>query len=155
MAYTIVDLLDKFILIEQKGYEMFMVIAANEAVEERIKALARIFASEEKRHSEIYKGLKEKMAGEPGIDVDLGIYDRASKLIYEFLNGNRIARTQNAKDILEFCLDFEKENLALIMSIQGILVSGEKSADSKNYRLLEELIGEEQKHIKNIELFLK
>lgn len=46
MAYTTSDLIDKFILIEQSGYEMFMKMAADEGADVRLKTLARVFAIE-------------------------------------------------------------------------------------------------------------
>lgn len=154
MAYTIIDLLDKFILIENTGYEMFMNISKSESLDEKIKMLARIFANEEKKHIEIYKNLKEEIKNENNIDIDFAIYDKASKMAFQFLNNNRIADLKDRKDILELSLNFEKENLALVLSIQGLLVKDQKDANTEKYRALDEIIREEQKHIKNIEAFL-
>lgn len=155
MAYTIIDLIDKFILIEQSGYEMFMKMAAGEDTQERTKTLCRVFANEEKRHIEIYKQLKEDIAGESDIEIDFRIYDKVTKFIYEFINNNKSVGNPDIKGMLEFCLEFEKENLALAMSVQGVFVNEKTGTDSKIYNVLGEIIGEEEKHIKNIEVFLK
>ncbi len=155
MAYTIIDLIDKFILIERSGYEMFMRMAADEGTEERIKTLARVFAKEEERHVETYTNLREEIAAEADIEIDLRIYDRVTKFIYEFINNNKAVSNLDIKGMLEFCLEFEKENLALVISVQGIFVNEKKGADNKCYNVLTEIIHEEEKHIKNIEFFLK
>ncbi|HYE10992.1 MAG TPA: hypothetical protein VEF53_12500, partial [Patescibacteria group bacterium] len=120
MAYTIIDLIDKFILIEQSGYEMFMKMAADEGAEERVKTLARVFAKEEERHVETYVNLRKEIAAVADIEIDLRIYDRVTKFIYEFINNNKAVSNLDIKGMLEFCLEFEKENLALVISVQGI-----------------------------------
>lgn len=154
MAYTVIDLIDKFILIEQGGYEMFIKMASVEGTQERIKTLCRVFANEEKRHGEVYKKLKSEISGEPDLEVDFSIYDKASKFIYEFINSNRPVSDLDTRGMLEFCLSFEKENLALAISIQGILANEKKGIGTKVYDALTEIISEEEKHIKNIEAFL-
>ena len=155
MAYTITDLIDKFILIEQNGYEMFVRIAADEGADERIKSLARVFANEERRHEERYKKLRDDIAREPDIEVDFRVYDRVTKFIYEFINSSRAIANNDIKAMLEFCLDYEKENLALVMSIQGVFADEKNGAETKAYSVLAEIINEEEKHAKNIEMFLK
>ncbi|WP_432402147.1 hypothetical protein [Wukongibacter sp. M2B1] len=154
MAYTIIELLDKLILIEKNGYDMFINIAVNERLKDKIKMIARIFANEEKRHGEMYKKLKEEISHENNIEIGFEIYDKASKLAFQFLNNDRTANLENEKDILEFSLNFEKENLALILSIQGLLVREQRDANTEKYRVLDKIISEEQKHIRNIEDFL-
>ncbi len=155
MSYTIVDLLDKFILIEQKGYEMFMEMAMDHGIEENIKILLRVFANEEKRHAEMYRSLKEHITEDIIKEIDFSLYDKVLKLIYEFSNRNRFADLYNKRELLNFCLDFEKENLALALSIQGILVTSYSDIETSNYQVLEKIISEERKHIENIEAFLK
>lgn len=155
MAYTIKDLLDKFILIEKNGYDMFINIAKSESSNEKMKTIARVFANEEKRHREMYKNLKEAIINENNIEIDFQIYDKASKLALQFLNNDRITNPQNLKELLIFSLNFEKENLALVLSIQGYLVKEQKDASTEKYKVLDEIIREEQKHIKSIEAFLE
>ena len=152
MSYTIIDLLDKFITIEQTGYEIFI---ANDEVQEKIKTLAKIFANEEKRHINLYKSLKEKMENEPDIEVDFNVYDKASTLIYEFSKTNRLKVEKNPRKLLETCLNFEKDTLALALSIRGIFMRSKDDADSTNYQVLTEIVNVEQKHVENIEIFLK
>lgn len=155
MAYTVIDVIDKFILIEKSGYEMFMKMAADEGADERIKTLARVFANEEKRHAEVYEKLKSEIAGENDIEIDFLVYDKVTKFMYEFINSHKPVTGTDIRGMLEFCLEFEKENLALVMSVQGIFVDEKKGTDTKIYNVLTGITTEEEKHIKNIELFLK
>lgn len=155
MAYTTTDLIDKFILIEHSGYQMFMKMAADEGADERLKTLARVFANEEKRHAEVYEKLKKEICGELDIEIDFHVYDKVTKFIYEFINSHKNVGSVDLRGMLEFCLEFEKENLALVMSVRGIFVDEKKGSDSMIYDVLTEIIGEEEKHIKNIEGFIK
>ncbi len=154
MPYTIVDLLDKFISIEHAGYKMYMEIIKMNNVPEKIKTIARVFAIEEEKHIETYKQIKNKMESEPNIEVDLHIYDKASTLIYQFSKLNKISDLPSSKSLLEFCLEFEKSNLALLLSIRGILIRTTGDEDSVSYKAISELVDEEYKHIKNIEYFI-
>lgn len=155
MAYTVIDLLDKFIQIEQTGYEMFTQIADSSGAQEKIKTLARIFAREEKRHMDIYRRLKEKMQKEPGIEVDFSLYDKASTIIFGFFRPGLTGGAEDERQLLETCLNFEKENLALALSVRGVLMNSDKGAESVPYKIMTVIVNEEQKHIKNIEIFLK
>lgn len=155
MAYTVFDLLDKFIMIEEYGYEMYMKIVDSNAVEEKVKTVARVFANEEKRHYNFFNKLKNEVEYKPGIIVDLLIYDKASKLISEFLSYDRSILLKDTRQILEFCLEFEKANLALLLNIQGILVKSQEDQETDSYQVFTQLINEEQKHIREISGFIK
>ncbi|MDF2984568.1 MAG: hypothetical protein K0R50_78 [Eubacterium sp.] len=154
MSYTIVDLFDKFITIEQAGYKMFMDITTMKGVHEKVKTMAKIFAIEEKKHIEVYQNLKIKMEKEPEIEVDFFIYDKASTLIFQYSKINRTVETESPKKLLEACLGFEKDNLALLLNIRGIFIKSKADTNSPNYKAISEIITEEQKHIKSIEAFI-
>jgi len=154
MPYTIVDIIDKFISIEQAGYKMYMEITKMNYVHDKIKTIARVFAIEEGKHIEIYKSLKERMENEPDIEVDFYIYDKASTFIYQFSKLKKISDTTSSRNLLKFCLEFERDNLALLLSIRGILIKTKADEDSINYKAISEIINEEYKHAQNIEHFI-
>lgn len=153
MGYTIIDLLEKIIIIEQKGYEMYKAITLMEDIDEKIKVVARILASEEERHMQLYKKLKNEIKAETIPSIDFDIYDKASNLINSF----RYPHSEHMVDIqqlLRFALDFEEQSISLLISIRGLLVRGSDSAGTLSYNVLAGIIKEEQKHIENIERFL-
>ena len=153
MGYNIVDILDKLIMIEQKGYAIYERISQMENVDEKIRVVARILADQEIRHMVSYKRIRKltKKGDMPSIDFD--IYDQASQLI----SGHILPPSVHMADIqqlLKFAIDFEKQGLALLMRIQGLLVRGAEAEGSINYNVLSEIIKEEKKHIKDLEGFI-
>ncbi len=154
MSYTIVDLLDRFISIEQSGYKMFMDITTMKGVQEKVKTMARIFAIEEKKHIEVYQNLKTKLEKEPEIEVDFFIYDKASTIIFQYTKINRTVETESPQKLLEDCLAFEKDNLALLLSIKGVFIKSKADTNSPNYKVISQIIAEEQKHVRSIEAFI-
>ena len=152
--YTVLDLIEKLIIIEEKGYEIYRLISLMEDIDTNIKVVARILASEEKRHAQIYKNLKTKVQQDEVPPIDFGIYDQASNLISSF----RYPISGHIKDIdqlLRFALDFEEQSVSLVLSIQGLLIRESGDSGTVTYDVLSEIVKEEKKHIENIERFLR
>ncbi len=155
VGYTIVDLLDKFIAIEQAARELYTKVANGDAVPERVKVIARVFAIEENRHIESFKNLKERVKKNSDIVIDFSIYDRASKLISDFAKFTNNLSVKNTSELIDFFLNFEEENLAMLIIIQGILVKSKEDEETTVYKVLTELIKEEKKHIEEVSVFKK
>lgn len=153
-GYNILDILDKLIVIEEKGYHMYHSITLREDVNERVKVVARILTDQETKHMRLYKQIKAiTEAGDlPSIDFD--IYDQASQLLFNFIHPTLLHIT-DIQQLLQFALDYEKQNLALVMSIQGLLVRGLGGSSSVTYNVLTKIIEEEKKHIRDIESFIR
>ncbi len=152
--YTVIDLIEKIIIIEQKGHEIYRLISLMDDIDKNIKVVARVLASEEKRHAKIYQDLKEEVEKEDVPCIDFGTYDKASNLISSF----RYPISGHIKDIeqlLKFALDFEEQTISLVLSIQGLLIRDSADSASVTYDVLTQIIEEEKKHIKNIERFLR
>lgn len=152
--YTIIDLLDKVIAIEEKGYEMYTLISKLEGIDANIKVVARILAAEEKRHAQVYRDIKAKAEQGDTPSIDFGTYDKASNLFNNF----KYPVTSHLKDIdelLHFALDFEEQGISLVMSIRGLLIQESTDSATVTYEVLSQVIEEEEKHIENIENFLR
>lgn len=149
--YTIQDIIDKLILIEKHAYEFYKSISENPHVDVKLTVVARTFSRQEQKHIKIYESLKENFSEEENNFIDFSIYDRAAKLIYEFSKMQNMQNITKLKEIVDFALNFEKENLALILSIKGLLIRSQNDVDTANYKVLLAIIEEEQKHIKDIE----
>lgn len=155
MAYNVADLLEKFIAMESNGYELYMKIASSGEFDERIKTMARVFAREEKRHMSLYRKIKKSInTNTTNYDIDVDVYDKASKLFMEFSKRHSNIYINNPRELLQYAVDFEKENLAIALSVQGFLVRTLDDVNTEGYKILSEVIKEEEKHVKNIEAFL-
>lgn len=154
--YTIIDLIERLIVIEKKGHEMYRLISLMDDIDDNIKVVARILASEEKRHKAAYERLRDRLvAGAEGEvpPIDFATYDQASNLISSFrypISGH----IKDIKELLRFALDFEEQRISLGLSVQGLLIRNPQDSSSVTYKVLNQMIEEKKKHIKNIENFL-
>lgn len=156
MPYNVTDLLEKFIAIEKNGYDLYLKIASGKGLDEKIKVMARVLAREEKRHMELYKKIGKNIgtnAENHRIGVD--IYDKASKLFMDFSRRHSSIDVNNPRELLQYALDFERENLAIALSVQGFLVTNQEDVKTEVYKILSEIIKEEEKHVRNIEMFFR
>jgi rubrerythrin len=149
--YTIHDIIDKLIIIEKHAHEFYRSVSENPQIDIKVAVVAKAFSSQEQKHIKIYESLKENFDEEENTFIDFSIYDRAAKLIYEFTKMQNMQNITRLKEIIDFALNFEKENLALILSIKGLLIRSQNDVDTANYKVLLSIIEEEQKHIKDIE----
>lgn len=152
--YTIIDLLDKFIVIEEKGCKIYKEISQKEDIDENIKVVARILASEEKKHAAIYEKIKVKVEEGEIPPIDFDIYDKSSNLISSYIYPIP-GHIKNRDLLLRFAIDFEKQTISLIMSIQGLLIKESGDSATITYDVLTQILKEEEKHIENIERFLR
>ncbi len=155
MAYTMVDLVEKLIEIEQNGFKFYMGLTALDNISEKVKTAAKVFAWEEVRHMEVLKELRDSIKGELEIQVDFGVYNKASILVVDFVKSHSKADVQEVQKLLGFALNFEKENVALLLSVRGSMVKSKSDKESKNYKIISGILDEEQKHVRNIEMLMK
>lgn len=153
--YTIVDVIDKIIEVEEKSLEIFKMIQNSPNIDQRVKLAAGVFVREEARHIEIYEGIKKDVAGLEDIQIDFQVYDSISKSISEFKKSLIYFETNNVKSLLISVLDFEQKNLALVIRIQGLMVTKKEDVENNSYKTLTRIIHEEENHIKTLKVFLK
>lgn len=158
MAYTMIDVLDKLITIEQNSCILYKNISKmDNSGHTAFKSAAGVLAAEEERHVEMYKTIRESLKENESLDIeiDFNIYDKASELIIAFKKRMAMPDLSNVNELLKFAFNFEKENISLILDIQGRLVMTDKDSSYINYALLSNIVKEEQKHADNIGHFLK
>jgi len=152
--YTIIDLLNKLIDIEKKIHVIYKEMVESEAFSQPIKTMARVLAREKKRNVEKYVYINNELKDKEGIDIDFELYDKVSKAILTFSKRSVDVNLTNTNELLKYAVDFEKENLALVLRIQGILVRRIEDEKTIAYMALTELIQERNMYIKNIERFI-
>lgn len=152
--YTIIDLLNRAVTLKNNAYDIYKNISVTDNIDDNVKFAARILANQESKNVQACIELKEDLSKEelPGIDFD--VYDKASNLISGFVYPDS-SNISNINQLLNLALDFQKQSISLMISIQGFLIKEEKDRLSLTYKVLSEIIKEEQKRIDNIENFLR
>ncbi len=155
MGYTILDIMNKLLDIEKNGRDFYLNLAARQPEDIKLATVARILSKEEERHILLYSNMLNSEQSEASQEISFDVYDRAVKLLNDFIRVNKSPETKDAKDLILWALAFEKENLALVLSIRGLLVRSTEDSESYPYRILSEVIQEEEKHINNLEQFVR
>jgi len=156
MPYNVADLLDKFIDMKKNAYNLYMKIASDDRFNERFKIVARVLAREENRYVELYEDMKSKVINDgKNHDISIDIYDKSSQLFMEFSKRRSNTDFNSISELLQYARDYEKDCIAIIISVQGLLVRELNYLETEGYKILSEIMKEQEKHIKNIETFIK
>lgn len=150
--YTLSDLLDKLISIEEKGLEIYNIIQVNSQNKSKsIDIIIQVIKKEELKHIKYYKDLKKELENNSDEEIDFYLYDRVVKLLFEFKNQSAIPQIANVQELIKYAFEFEKNNIALLIDIQGRLIQKEDDMNKKVYTIIDEIIKEETKHEKMFE----
>jgi len=153
--YTIIDIIEKFAEIDKEQYKLYSRISENVEVEDKLQIMAKVFSNQEKNHLLMFEELKKISSTYNDIEIEFSIYDRASELIYEFSKIKTNNNISDVKELLKSALTFEKENLSLVIIVSGLFVKLYDDTETRNYKILSEIMKEEERHIKLIEDFLQ
>lgn len=152
--YNIIDLLDKIIKIKEKTHDIYKTISVMNNIDENIKVVARILATQERRHILSCKSFRGRILEKPIPTIDFDIYDKASNLMSGFMFPDP-GHIKDINQLLSFALDFENQSMSLLMSIQGLLIRESEEKSTVTYDVLSKLIQQQKTHIINIENFLQ
>lgn len=155
MNYTLSDLIQKLIDIEKTALDIYRKIGDRSKSESKvINIIARAIEKEEQKHIEYYENLKNNLSDELNETIDFYLYDRVSKLLFEFKSRIHIPQINNVQDLIKFSLEFEKNNIALLLDIQGRLLEKMDDVNNNMYKVISRIIKEEEKHEKMFEQLL-
>ncbi|QXM06584.1 hypothetical protein [Crassaminicella indica] len=154
MAYTVIDLINKAIVIAKKRYEMYKNIGEIMEQDFRVTLAANILVKSVAKNIAYYEKLKLELEKDDEV-IDFATYDKISFLFNKFLQRFESPEIKNVKEFLEFSVDFEKKIVAFYIDIQGRLVKKQEDTDRKAYKILSAIIEEKQNHIKNLQMFIK
>ncbi|QBD87863.1 hypothetical protein EW636_10110 [Clostridium tetani] len=155
MAYTALDLLDKIIYVEEKKRDICGAGLDKAKNDMRIYILIKVMMKNLDRSIEFHKELKEQMLKSKMEEIDFIVYDKISFLIDEFSTKLLAPDIFNIKGLIKFCLEFQRDILALCIYIQGRIVQREEDMNTSTYKALNAMIVEKKKEIKNLEEFDK
>lgn len=155
MSYTIFDLIQKLIDIEKDALEIYKKIEEKSKHESQvISIVARAIEKEEQKHIEYYENLKSDLKEELNEAIDFYLYDKVAKLLFEFRSRIQLPKIHNVQDLIKYSLEFEKNNIGLLLDIQGRLLEKMDDVNNNVYKVISTIIEEEKKHAKMFEQLL-
>jgi hypothetical protein len=154
-VYTVQDIIEKLILIEQDGTKIYTDIADKfKESNPMLSILAKAFAKEEARHAQYYVNLKKEIKNEEEIEIDFHIYDQVAKLLYEYRNRLMLPELKEVRELIKYSLEFERKNIGLLLDIQGRLVTNPQDLSKARYEIFSKIIQEEREREKKLEKYL-
>lgn len=103
------------------------------------------------KHIKYYQDLKKEFENNSNEEIDFYLYDRVAKLLFEFKNQSNLPKISNVQDLIRYAFEFEKNNIALLIDIQGRLIQKEDDMNKKVYKIINDIIKEEREHEKMFE----
>ncbi|NEZ46909.1 hypothetical protein FDF74_06750 [Clostridium niameyense] len=154
MSYTIIDIINNLIYIEEKGFEMFKKISQS-TEDIRMKVLADTFAKQEQKHKRYYEDIKNNIEENLQEYIDFYAYDKISSKIQQFKSKLVIPNIDNVNKLINFAVELEEDNLALLLDVKGQLVRRESDTNTLAYNTMLTIIEEEKKHVELFTPYIK
>lgn len=155
MAYTVIDILDKVIFTTEKKKKSCDEVLKDLDVNSSTHILLRVLTQNLGKSIKYYEKLKLEFKNSPEEEIDFVIYDKISFLINEFNHKVIVPENMDVKNILKCCLEFQNDELALYIDIQGRIVRNEKDVETNTYKILQSMILEKQRYIYTLTNFMK
>lgn len=151
--HNLIELIDKFIEIEDRTSKFYQSIFQDSSYSSSVRLTAKVLYTDEIKHKIIYKQIRESLEGKDEIFIDYSIYDKAHKIVNSFDPKSHLKMIKNSMELTRIARDIENENLALAISVQGILVGNKQGKEA--YEQIGRIVDEEKRHLSNIENFVK
>lgn len=155
MGYNVIDLIDKSIDITNRERKIYENIGEENCNIPPIKILSKVLIAHVDKDLKYLEDQKNNLINVEIEDIDFGVYDKMSFLINEFNKKIYIKKVINARDYLEFSLNFQKDVYSLLVDLQGRSVKCTDDINTKTYKTLSYMISNKAKHIDVLEKFLK
>ena len=101
-----------------------------------------------------YKSMIDNISDEMAETIDFGIYDKVSSLVNQFSRLILMPDLQTKTSLIEFAIDLEERSYALMIDIQGRMVTETKMSETVSYYVLTELIEEKRLFVEKLRAFL-
>ncbi|SUY46933.1 Uncharacterised protein [Clostridium putrefaciens] len=153
--YTVVDIIDNLSEIEKMYINFFHEVSDSDSKISSFKLVANALGKTKQNHMNFYYNLRNKMKGEEFIEVDMHDYDKISKSISEFKYSFKFSFKFKCNidviELIKISLSIEKDNIALLLIIRGILVKDKNYKYKKIYECLSYIIEDKNKYILQLE----
>ncbi|MBL4931003.1 hypothetical protein [Clostridium paridis] len=155
MAYNVIDLIDKAIVIDKRRIKMYENIANENADVPSIRVISKVLIKQVKKTIEYYEAIKEEAKKLELDEIDFYVYDKIAFIINEFSKKLDMPEIHNVNEFLVSSLNLNRDLKALFIDVQGRFVKNEKDVKSETYRILSLAIKNKEKQIKALEELIK
>ncbi len=147
--YDIRDVLRKGITITEKKKNEYEKLLENSG-DIRLRLLIGIFIRGFEKDIVYYKRLVENITDTIAEGIDFSIYDKISSLVNQFSRIIIPINISDRKELVTYVLEQEKATYALLVDIQGRMVTNDNPASIAYYVLLE-IIDDKRAFIEELE----
>jgi len=134
--YDIRDVLRKGITITEKKKNVYVKLQEN-CGDIRLRLLIGVFIREFEKDIVYYNRLVDNITDSIAEGIDFGVFDKISSLVNQFTRIIMPINILDRKELVAYVLEQEKATYALMVDIQGRMVSNDKPASIAYYVLLE------------------
>lgn len=134
--YDIRDVLRKGTAITEKKKNEYMKLQENSG-DIRMRLLIGVFIREFEKDIVYYNRLVDNITDSIAEGIDFGVFDKISSLVNQFSRIIMPINISDRKELVAYVLEQEKATYALMVDIQGRMVSNDKPASIAYYVLLE------------------
>lgn len=154
MAYNIIDILDKTIIIAEKIKELYSGIDYKGEDKVKFELVRKVLIKNEKKEIKYYEDLKKGLENKNLEEIKFDIYDKIAFLMNEFKDRSMCENADNINKILHCIISLHKDIFALFLSVQGKLVRNEKDSETLTYEILTNILNRKRKTIEDFERLL-
>ncbi|MDH8678039.1 hypothetical protein QE109_07760 [Fusibacter bizertensis] len=147
--YDIRDILRKGIDITKKIKAEYKKLQENSG-DMRMRILIGVFIRSADRDISYYEQLVENLTDSIAEAIDFGVFDKISSLVNQFARTIGPINITERKPLVEYALSQQKSLYALLVDIQGRMVTGNEET-SIAYYVLTDLIEEKRRFILELE----
>lgn len=138
----------------KKGFSIFREIS-NNSEDLRISIVSKTISNQERKYTQYYENLKKDIDVLDKEDIDFSIYDRISSRMQQFKISITMPVVTDIKKLINFARELSKENLALLIYIQGQLIRKETDTNMLAYNIMGKIIEEQEKYSKSLKALYK
>jgi hypothetical protein len=151
--YDIRDIINKAIALANQKRELYIKACEDINAPDVLLVLKVVLKTIEKE-IEHYNTMIKNITNEMAEGIDFATYDKVSSLVAQFSKIMIAPKLHNKNELVLFIIDLEEQIYALLVDIQGRMVTNEAVASTVSYYVLNELISEKEQYISNLRGFV-
>ncbi len=148
--YDIRDVIDKYKRITEQRIAIFESMVADEG-DIRNRMLINVFIKSARKEIEHCHQMRASISDAMASALDFDVYDKISFLVNQFSRTLVRANLRERRQLVDYALLQEKAVLALLLDIQGRMLSQEGMEEKVAYYVLTELIELKKRFIQQME----